>query len=88
MRINDEKKSLGIAFAIAQAQKYSGDFMGMPTRGSYRFSKTGKRLAWIEEAFKHSESQIIEAAREMCFNLLSINIDVLLAKWQVELNKN
>ena len=88
MRITDEKKSLSIAFAIAHTQKFSGDWKGMPTRGSYAYSKTGKRLAWIEEAFKHNEDRIIETVREMCYELLSLNFDVILTKWQAELNKN
>jgi hypothetical protein len=88
MHISDEKKSLSVAFAIAQTQKFSGDFIGMPTRGSYAYTQTGKRTAWIEEAFKHNEELIIEAIRDMAFNLLSINIDVLLTKWNVLLNKN
>lgn len=88
MNIQDEQKSKSIAFAIAQTQKFSGDTWGMPTRGSYAYTKTGKRLEWIEEAFKHNEDKIIESIREMCFNLLSVNFDVILAKWQAELNKN
>lgn len=86
MRIADEKKSLDIAFTIAQTQKYSGDWMGMPTRGSYAFTKTGKRTAWIEEAFKHNEDLITEVIRDMCYNLLSINFDVMLVKWNKQLN--
>jgi hypothetical protein len=86
MHINDEKKSLSIAFAIAQTQKFSGSFMGMPTLRSYSFSKTGSRLRWIEEAFKHNEDLIIETIREMCFQLLSVDFDVLLTKWQKEFN--
>jgi hypothetical protein len=86
MRITDEKKSLGIAFAIAQTQKYSGDWMGMPTRGSYAFTKTGKRLAWIEEAFKHNEGLITEVIQEMCWNVLSINFNVILNQWNKQLN--
>ena len=86
MSISDEKKSLSIAFAIAQTQKFSGDFVGMPTRGSYKYSKTGARLRWIEEAFKHNEDEIIEAIREICFNLLSVKFDVLLTQWQKDFN--
>ena len=86
MNISDEKKSLSIAFAIAQTQKNSGDAWGMPTRGSYKYSKTGARLRWIEEGFKHKEGEIVETIREMCFNLLSVNFDVLLTKWNAELN--
>jgi hypothetical protein len=87
MHIEDEKKSLGVAFAIAQTQKFSGDAWGMPTRGSYAFTKTGKRLEWIEEAFKHNESLIIETVRELCFQILSVDFDVILTKWSASLNE-
>ena len=86
MNISDEKKSLSIAFAIAQTQKYSGDMTGMPTRGSYAFTKTGSRLRWIEEAFTHNETEITDTIQEMCWNLLSVNFDVLLASWQKSFN--
>ena len=78
-----ENKSLGVAFAIAKTQKKEG----MPTRGSYTYSNTGKRTEWIEDAFKRDEDKITEAIREMCYNLLSVQIDTLLKKWNIELNK-
>jgi hypothetical protein len=83
MSISDEKKSKSIAFAIAQEFKKHG----MPLAGSYQFSKTGKRTDWIEEAFKHTEDKITEAISAMAYNQLSVNIDVLLTKWNLELNK-
>lgn len=84
MNINDEQKSKSIAFAIATEQKKHG----MPTPGSYNYSKSGKRIDWVEEAFMRSEEKIKEAIRQMAFNLLSVNIDVLLKKWNYELNRN
>lgn len=83
MRISDEKKSLGIAFAIAQTQKREG----MPTRGSYNFTSSGKRLDWIEEAFKNNEELILKTIQEMTWNLLSVDFDVLLKQWQADINK-
>ena len=83
MSISDEKKSLSIAFAIAKTQKEEG----MPTLNSYRYSSSGKRLDWVQEAFKNNEDKITEAISQMAFNMLSVNIDVLLNKWQLEINK-
>jgi hypothetical protein len=83
MNIPDEKKSLGIAFAIAATHKKEG----MPSKGSYAYSSTGKRLVWIEEAFKNNEDKIMEAISEMSYNLLSVQLDVILNKWQIEINK-
>lgn len=84
MNISDEKKSLSIAFAIAATQKKEG----MPTSGSYKYSSTGKRTAWVEDAFKKNEDKITEAISAMSYNLLTIQLDVLLTKWQIELNKS
>jgi hypothetical protein len=83
MNISDSKKSLSIAFAIATTQKK----YGMPTPASVFYSKTGKRTEWIEEAFKRDESKIGEAISNMAFNMLIVNLDVILNKWQIELNK-
>jgi hypothetical protein len=88
MNITDEQKSKSIAFAIAQTQKNSGDYWGMPTRGSYAYSSTGKRLGWIEDAFKNNEEEIIGVVREMCFDLLSLKFDVMLTEWNATLKKN
>ena len=83
MGIEDEKKSLSVAFAIAHSQKKHG----MPTPGSYKYSSTGKRTDFIEEAFNEGEDKIDEAISQMAFNLLSVKVDVLIKEWQYELNK-
>lgn len=84
MGIQDEQKSLSVAFAIAKTQKKEG----MPTYSSYSFSRTGKRTDWVEEAFRKNEEKITEAIRDMGYGVLTASIDVLLAKWNLELNKN
>jgi len=83
MGISDEKKSKGIAFAIAETQKKQG----MPTRGSYRFSRTGKRTEWVSDALKRDD-KITNAVSELAFNVMRVQFDALIDKWQVELNKN
>jgi hypothetical protein len=83
MNIQDEKKSLSVAFAIAHEQKKHG----MPTPGSYKHSSTGKRTEFIEDAFKRGEDKISEAVSDMAFNLLTVKIDVLMKKWEFELNQ-
>jgi len=83
MNISDDRKSLGIAFAIANTHKKEG----MPTNRSYSFSTTGKRKDWIEEAFRKNEDRITEAVREWATELISVHLDATLAKWQIELNK-
>ena len=49
-----EKQAKGIAFAIANKQKKEG----MPTRGSFRYSKNGKRTNYIEDAVLLKTKQI------------------------------
>ena len=48
------KKALGIAFAIAHKQKKQG----MPTNGSFKFSKTGKRTDFIGDTLRDVEKDI------------------------------
>lgn len=47
----DPKEALRIAFAIARKQKQEG----MPTKASARFSKTGRRKDFIQEAIDSPE---------------------------------
>ena len=82
MNIQDDKKSLSVAFAIAKTHKKEG----MPTTGSYSFSQTGKRTQWIEDAFRSDEENINAAISEMAFNVISVQFDTLINKWQYELN--
>ena len=83
MGIDNEKKALSVAFAIAHTQKKHG----MPTPGSYAYSSTGKRTEWIGDAFKRDESKIVEVVEAMAFNMLTVKLDTLIEKWQIELNK-
>ena len=83
MNIEDDKKSLSIAFAIAHTQKKSG----MPTPGSYKFSSTGKRTGWVTDAFSNGEDKITETVRELGHNMFVIKLDTLLDKWQIMLNE-
>lgn len=49
-------QGVSIAFAIANKHKKEG----MPTDNSKKYSKTGKRTEFIEEAFKKGEKEIDE----------------------------
>ena len=51
-----EKESKGIAFAIASKHKREG----MPTKGSVRFSTTGKRTGFIEQALDKNSQKFID----------------------------
>lgn len=53
----DDKEALNTAFAIANKHKQEG----MPTKGSYAFSNTGKRTEVIEETYHRQDyDNIIE----------------------------
>jgi hypothetical protein len=51
-----DKDAKGIAFAIASKHKREG----MPTKGSVRFSTTGKRTGFIEQALDKNSPKFIE----------------------------
>lgn len=76
-----EKQSLGVAFAIAYTQKREG----MPTKGSYAFSKTGKRTMWIQETLKANKELISLFILENFGKLLSAQIDNLILDKQINL---
>lgn len=59
MRVS-AKEALGIAFAIAKAQKRDG----MPTRASRRFSRTGKRKNFIAVAIENASKQTAIAIQQ------------------------
>jgi hypothetical protein len=50
----NDKEAERVAFAIAYKQKQEG----MPTRGSYKYSSTGKRTGAIFDALKDSEDEV------------------------------
>lgn len=49
-----DREALSIAFAIASKHKWEG----MPTRGSARYSSTGKRTGFVDEALSGKETDI------------------------------
>jgi hypothetical protein len=51
-----EKEAKSIAFAIASKHKKEG----MPTKTSARFSKTGKRTGFIEQALDKNSAKFVE----------------------------
>jgi hypothetical protein len=50
----NDKEAERIAFAIAYKQKQEG----MPTKGSYKYSKTGKRTGAVLDALRDSEDEV------------------------------
>ena len=50
----NDKEAERVAFAIAYKQKQEG----MPTKGSYKYSSTGKRTGAVLDALKDSEDEV------------------------------
>ena len=59
------------AFATATKQRKEG----MPTKGSHRYSSTGKRTNFIEETLKRHGQNIEDQAFDVGFELLKVKID-------------
>jgi len=60
------KEALKIAFAIAHKQKKQG----MPTKGSYLFSKTGKRTDFVGDTLRDVDSDIKNILGRIYFEFL------------------
>lgn len=65
------------AAAFATANKHKKE--GMPTRASFKFSKTGKRTEFIDEMLKKHEENIFDQMAEAGFSTISSQIDKI---WQ------
>lgn len=61
------REAKSVAFAIANVQKKQG----MPTRGSYRFSKNGKRTGFFTDSVTAKES-VIESLMKKTFERIFI----------------
>jgi hypothetical protein len=51
----NEKQALGFAFAVARKHKKEG----MPTRGSYSFSRNGRRLGFVQNIIENHVDKIL-----------------------------
>jgi hypothetical protein len=65
------KEARSIAFAIAQTHKKEG----MPTRGSYRFSSTGERLAFVDIALDKKASEVAILAQRIYSQYVNTALD-------------
>ena len=70
----DEKAALGVAFAIAHTQKREG----MPTRGSFAFSSTGKRTGFVEVAIDKEMPLIQDYINKLFDNVLQTTIEIIM----------
>lgn len=78
MNILNLKEAKSVAFAIAYTQKREG----MPTEASRRFSGTGKRTQWFEEAINKNLQFINEWARMYFREFITVSIQKILKKYK------
>ena len=84
MGARSEQNAKSIAFAIARTHKKEG----MPTKGSYKFSKTGKRKDWIIEAMDRKQDEITKAVMEVAEQAITVTFDLMITKYQTKLNSD
>ena len=64
------REALSVAFAIAKKQSKEG----MPTKGSFRFSKNGKRTGAIEDTLEIIDNKIVELTSDFVEEIVTINL--------------
>ena len=80
LRVRSLQEAKSAAFAIAYTQKKEGS----PTRGSYKFSSTGKRMGWIGNTFENNEAAIRALMIKMIDGIISIEFNNMIKKYQKE----
>jgi hypothetical protein len=65
-----ESEVKGIAFAIARKQK----MQGQPTKGSFKFTKNGRRSNWVDMGLKGVEAEIEKAIEDIWTEEILIGI--------------
>ena len=66
-----DKEAKSIAFAIASKHKKEG----MPTIGSKRFSQTGKRTGFIEEALDKKQAEMSDLINSAIYQSMTITVE-------------
>jgi hypothetical protein len=78
----EQKKALSMAFAIAYTQKREG----MPTRGSYKYSNTGKRTEWINETMKNNVDLMQKFVADNFSQSVDIALENIILKEEIPIN--
>ena len=64
------REALSVAFAIAKKQSKEG----MPTKGSFRFSKNGKRTGAIEDTLQIIDNKIVQLTADFVEEIVTMNL--------------
>ena len=62
------KEATSVAFAIARSHKREG----MPTRGSYQYSRNGRRTGWVDTILTDDEQKIKDFVSDWVFQSVQI----------------
>ena len=85
---SSNKNVRSIAFAIANTQiKNTNNGFGMPTKGSLKYSKTGKRTGWLTDTINDKENTILEQVQRDIGIEISLNMERIINKAQTSANK-
>jgi hypothetical protein len=74
-----ESEIKGIAFAIARTQKKQGQ----PTRGSFKFTKNGRRSNWVDQGLKGVE----ETIEKLIIDIWTEEINIGITNLAKQINK-
>lgn len=80
--ITSQKEAKSFAFAVARKHKQEG----MPTSGSKRFSETGKRTGFFNDAVEDSEAIVNEMLEELIAKQFDVVLDNLVNDLQTQFN--
>jgi|GEM_PF-1613614 len=64
-------KSKSIAFAIANTMKKEG----IPTKGSFEFTKNGRRTGWLDQPINKQETKIEEKLEEVYCDFIAAKLE-------------
>jgi hypothetical protein len=81
MAVGTLQEARSVAFAIAHTQKREG----MPTRGSYAFSGTGKRTEWVNEALNKNMDKIGGYIRQFYASYMRSKFQELIVTYSKEI---
>lgn len=72
------RQNKAMTFAVAHTHKKEG----MPSRGSFRFSKNGRRTGWAERTVERSRARIAEILIEDTGRAIDMALDVVIERVQ------
>lgn len=76
MAVSSLQEAKSIAFAIAHTQKKEG----MPTRGAFKYSSTGKRTEWVSDAIMKAQPKLGPYIRQFYTQFMRAEFESVITK--------